>query len=207
MINCISTINIFADRKHEVYSDVIVSIGKELDRHKTNFRSICMFLPFVGTILSTLFGTVSEGDVDDIRQAMSNLEQNQERTVHVIDETLTALNLTHEGVKENRRTINKLSSVVTELDTRFRGMHRRAEGELQNARLTLMVHDAYNLVSDVLIDTRLYLERLIGAIESASQGRLTTSLLSPQTLVELLRAIRRKLPPKDELPYSYTEMK
>ena len=49
------------------------SVRDLVDMRLVNGRSKRALLPFVGSALSYLFGTVSEGDLDDIRQAMLQL--------------------------------------------------------------------------------------------------------------------------------------
>ena len=78
-------------------------------------RSKRSVLPFVGNILSQLFGTLSEEDIEDMSRAISQLEHNQQNTVHLFDEAYSAINVTFEGVRKNRKTINRLSAALVTL--------------------------------------------------------------------------------------------
>jgi len=180
------------------------SVRDLVDMRLVNGRSKRALLPFVGSALSYLFGTVSEGDLDDIRQAMLQLADSQEKTLHLFDENLTALNLTYEGVRTNRKVINKLTRAVGELKTKVNDIYRALERGLQNARIILMIHDVYNIVSDAMMDTRLSMNKLMNIIEHSNQGRLTTDLISPSSLPSLLRTIKRRLPIGQDLPYPLT---
>ncbi len=91
-------------------------------------------LPFIGQLSSFLFGTVSEGDLEDIHRNMNRLASNQNKMIHAIDESLTLLNLTRVQISENRRAIieaviciQKLDSKITSLKITFEKALLRTE--------------------------------------------------------------------------------
>ena len=181
-----------------LYTSAQTMVDIQLIRSK---RSI---LPFVGTILSNLLGTVSEGDLENIRRAIIHLQQNQQKTLHLFNERYSLINLTYERARENRKTINKLTLAVRELNTKIPQLYHQMEVGITNARLVLLIHDIYNIVSRTMMDTRLNLEKLIDLIESANQGHLTTNMLSPQALRRFLTKIKSQLPANSDLPYPLT---
>jgi len=180
------------------------SVRYLVDMRLVNGRNKRAVIPFIGSVMSYLFGTISEDDIVDIREKMSKLEANQEKTTHILDESLTVINLTYEGVKANRKVINKLSKVVDGLKTKINDIYEALRKGIQNARIILMVHDVYNIVSDAMLDTRLSLQKLTNIIEHSNRGQLTTELISPPTLKSMLRTIRRKLTDGMDLPYPLT---
>ena len=66
--------------------------------------------------MSTLFGTVSENDLDNINRNIKALASNPKQIIHDLDVSLSVLNLTRMQVAENRRTIMDLIVVIQKLD-------------------------------------------------------------------------------------------
>ena len=66
--------------------------------------------------MSTLFGTVSENDIENINRNIKALASNQKQIIHALDVSLSVLNLTRMQVSENRRSIMDLIIVVQKLD-------------------------------------------------------------------------------------------
>ena len=82
----------------DLLSDTYKSIYDTFDeykifstRKKQNKRSI---LPIIGELMSTLFGTVSESDLENINRNIKNLAENQAQLIHDVDMSLSILNLT-----------------------------------------------------------------------------------------------------------------
>ena len=117
-------------------------------------RSKRSVLPFVGNILSHLFGTLSEEDIEDMSRAISQLEHNQQNTVHLFDEAYSTINVTFEGVRKNRKTINRLSAALVTLRDKVSLLYQPLQDGLANICLVLLVHDVYNILSQALLDTR-----------------------------------------------------
>ena len=62
-------------------------------------------IPIIGQLMSTLFGTVSENDLENINRNIKALAVNQKQVIHDLDVSLSVLNLTRMQVAENRRSI------------------------------------------------------------------------------------------------------
>ena len=69
--------------------------------------------------MSTLFGAVSENELDNINRKIKALASNREQIIHDLDVSLSVLNLTRMQVTENRRSITDLIIVVQKLDRKF----------------------------------------------------------------------------------------
>lgn len=63
-------------------------------------------IPIVGKILSFLFGTLDEADIDTIKTNVKNLANNQQQIKHVLTESMTFIKDNQQNINENRRTIN-----------------------------------------------------------------------------------------------------
>ena len=66
--------------------------------------------------MSTLFGTMSESDLENINENINILAKNQEKIVHDLDMSLSVLNMTRIQVSENRRSIMDLIICIQKLD-------------------------------------------------------------------------------------------
>lgn len=65
-----------------------------------NKRSV---LPLGGRILSFLFGTLSEFDLDNVRRAVNDISRQQQSIIHVLEDQMTILNVSRVQISENRR--------------------------------------------------------------------------------------------------------
>ena len=66
-------------------------------------------LPFVGDALSSLFGTATETQLQDILSQINDVKDIQVGILNVVDSTVTVLNQTIVDVNMNRKTINRLN--------------------------------------------------------------------------------------------------
>ncbi|CAG2188365.1 unnamed protein product [Mytilus edulis] len=100
--------------------ETILSGLQEYDKlqHRTK-RSV---LPFVGRIMSFLFGTVSDEDLRTINSNIRVLANNQKRISHVLSESLTIVNVTRAEVAQNRKTINSLTTGLHDVDLKLRNI-------------------------------------------------------------------------------------
>ena len=69
--------------------------------------------------MSTLFGTVSENDLENINRKISNLANNQKQIIHDFVGSLSILNITQMQVAENRCSVKDLIIVVQKLDRKI----------------------------------------------------------------------------------------
>ena len=69
--------------------------------------------------MSSLFGTLSESDLEDINRNVRMLAKNQKQIIHDLDVSLSVLNLTRSQVAENRRSIMDLIEVIQKLDVKI----------------------------------------------------------------------------------------
>ena len=64
-------------------------------------------LPFLGDALSFIIGTPSESEIKAISDNVKTLSTNQGKIRHVVKQSLSLINMTHDKVVENRQRINK----------------------------------------------------------------------------------------------------
>lgn len=70
-------------------------------------------IPIVGKVLSFLFGTLDETDLDTIKTNVRHLANNQQQIKYVLTESMTFIKDNQQNINENRRTIN---SIITSLN-------------------------------------------------------------------------------------------
>ena len=66
-------------------------------------RSRRSLLPIVGNALSYLFGVTSEDDLRVISRALARLTNTQGRLLHVMEDSVSVINVTRHAVSDNRR--------------------------------------------------------------------------------------------------------
>ena len=74
-------------------------------RKKATRRTKRTLVPLVGKELSFLFGTVKKSDVRLLRKGLEVLSTNQESLFHVIEDSLSIINITQIEQTENRHAI------------------------------------------------------------------------------------------------------
>ena len=168
------------------------SLRPRSDRRKRAVAS------FVGSWYHTLFGLVDDDSMNDIRKAINDMSDNQEKIKHVVNQSLTLISTTHEHVRENRKKIN---GIVTQLKTLRNSMDDFAtETSLLTktivsfltyySQLTIITDDMEELAMEAMN----HLDNLKAQLDMLSMGRLTPSVVGPLHLREILREINKKLP-------------
>ena len=193
-------VDILSDTYNSIYDsfDDFQSLSVDNQRNK---RSL---IPIVGQLMSTLFGTVSENDLDNINRNIKALASNQKQIIHDLDVSLSVLNLTRMQVAENRRSIMDLIVVIQKLDVKVLELGQLLEQKF--ARLEQFIH-TYVQFKMILDEIRLttqdavfYLENLKSELNMLSMHHLSTSTISPKNLQKLLIEVESKLPNNFELP-------
>ena len=192
----------------DVMTETYKSIHDTFDEYKIfspkrqrNERSV---LPIIGQLMSSLFGVISENDLENINRNIKSLAENQAQIIHDVDMSLTVLNLTTVHVAENRRSIMDLIIVVQKLDTKIWNLEQ--EFQKQFERLEQFVHTylQFNMIIDeIKLATQnavYYLNNLKNELNMLSMFHISTSTISPKNLRSLLIDINTKLPNNFELP-------
>ena len=193
----------------DLLTDTYISVYEKFDEFQSlsvdSERSKRSLIPIIGQLKSTLFGTVSENELDNINRNIKVLASNQQQVIHIhdLDVSLLVLNLTRMQVSENRRSILDLIIVVQKLDSKIRKLEQTFEQKF--VRLEQFVH-TYLQFKMILDEIRLttqdaifYLESLKSELNMLSMHYLSTSTSSPKNLKELLTEVESKLPNNFEL--------
>ena len=170
----------------------------------SNQRYKKSLIPIIGQLMSTLFGTVSESDLENIDRNIKILANNQEQIIHDLDVSLSVLNLTRMQVVENRRSIMDLIIVIQKLDDKISEIGHTFEQTF--VRLEQFVHTYLQfqmIIDEIRLSTQdaiFYLESLKSELNMLSMHHLSTNTISPKDLKKLLIEVESKLLNNFELP-------
>ena len=81
-----------------------------LSRHESH-RPKRSLLPFVGNFMKSLFGTATHSDLRDLKHYLEETRHIQSQVIHVVKESVSILNTTHQDVAMNRKLIHQLQNV------------------------------------------------------------------------------------------------
>ena len=203
-VETFKTLHIEVDLLTETYNSIYDNFAE--------YQSISMYVdrgqrslvPIVGQLMSTLFGTVSENELDNINRNIKALAGNQKQIIHDLDFSLSVLNLTRMQVSENRRSIMDLIIVVQKLDRKVVNLQQAFSAKF--LRLEQFVHTylQFQMILDEIKqttqDAMFYLDSLKSELNMLSMQHLSTNTISPKDLKELLIEVESKLPNNFELP-------
>jgi hypothetical protein len=141
-----------------VLKDLQREWGEIVALHNPDKRSKRSVLPFIGQGLSWLFGVATEDDLESIRNNIRVLADNQDRVNHIIEESISAINITRVEVKENRQAIKDMSGIIRSigqsLATLGEDLHDLAKSFRMHVQVGLMIME----VQDTLERGLHYLE-------------------------------------------------
>lgn len=167
-------------------------------------RSRRSVIPVVGRIMSFLFGTISESDLDDVRRGINDLSQNQQEIIHVLEEQMTILNVSRVQIAENRNAIIDLVKCVNLFDMRIRKLATEIQKQLEHVEMFVNLYSQLDLIlsdiKDALQRAMFYLENLRLELNMLSLDHLSPSTITPGSLKSLLIQIKTKLPSTLKLP-------
>ena len=152
----------------DMLRDTYTSVYNSFDDYGTitsgdhrNKRSV---LPIIGQLMSTLFGTVSEPDLENANRNINILARNQKRVIHDLNACMSVLNLTRVQVIENRRSAMDLIIVVQRLDREISALEEQFERKIVRLEQFLHTYLQFKLILDEIRlmtqDAMFYLENL-----------------------------------------------
>ena len=203
-VETFKSLHIEVDLLTDTYNSVYDNFAEYQSLSVNGHRSQRSLIPIIGQLMSTLFGTVSENDLENINRNIKALAGNQKQIIHDLDVSLSVLNLTRMQVSENRRSIMDLIIVVQKLDRKIFDLQQAFSAKF--VRLEQFVHTylQFQMILDEIKQTTqdavFYLESLKSELNMLSMQHLSTNTISPKDLKELLIEVESKLPNNFELP-------
>ena len=203
-VETFKSLHIEVDLLTDTYNSVYDNFAEYQSLSVNGHRSQRSLIPIIGQLMSTLFGTVSENDLENINRNIKALAGNQKQIIHDLDVSLSVLNLTRMQVSENRRSIMDLIIVVQKLERKIFDLQQVFSAKF--IRLEQFVHTylQFQMILDEIKQTTqdavFYLESLKSELNMLSMQHLSTNTISPKDLKELLIEVESKLPNNFELP-------
>ena len=161
-------------------------------------------IPFVGSALGFLFGTVSELEVRKISKSVQEMKERQDAVLHVLKESMTILNTSRIAISENRQKINEAILSIGSLDNQLSRLAKTLDKELVSLEMFLETYLRLDhIIRDIQDKIRTLLEHLQELrwkINGLALGRLTPSIVTPDNLKSILMEIQGKLGPTQDLP-------
>ena len=175
----------------DLLSDTYQSIYKTFENYQVlnTHRSKRSLIPLVGNLMSSLFGMLSQNDLDNINRNINILSDNQENIIHDLEMSLSILNITKMQISENRRSIMDLVICIQKLDRKisnlalsFEQKFVRLEQFIHTYLQTKMIFDEINIAVQNAV---FYLENLKTELNMLSLNHLSINTISPNDLKKL----------------------
>ena len=172
--------------------------------HALQPRNKRSLVPFIGQALSFVFGTVSEGDLGAIRRNLHILRINQVGLAHVVQESLSLINVSRARIAENRQTLNLIVSDMGAINEQIANVTQKLDNRIfQLETLLPMYLQLGGLVEEIkqsLQKALIYVEHLQLQLNMLSIGKLSPSIISPLKLRDLLIDIQTRIATPLRLP-------
>ena len=143
-------------------------------------------LPIVGKIMSFMFGTVPESQLEDVCHAINELSKNQVDILHLLEEQMSVLNVSRAQINENRMAILDLVKCVNLFDIRIRELTEAIQERFERVETFVNVYAQMDLIisgiKDAILRANFYLENLRLELNMLSLNHLSPSLITPENL-------------------------
>lgn len=123
------------------------------------------------------------------------MAQNQQKITHVLQESLSILNVSRIEVAENRKSVNELLNAFAELHEDFRNVAIVINEFFLNLDRHVAMNSIIEGLSRLVTEARFYIEHLQMQLNKLTLGHLSPSVISTKNLRSLLIGIAYKLPP------------
>lgn len=161
-------------------------------------------VPIVGKALSFLFGTLTKKDLNKINKQIDLLGENQQQIIHVLNDTLSILNITTVEVKRNRHAIRSLNEQILELGRQLgrEAMElRMAIKDLYGFMLTYLQLDLMiTELRETIERGMFYIQDVKLSLDQLALGHIAPQSLTPRELKRILTEIQGKIPKHLSLP-------
>ena len=203
-VETFKSLQIEVDLLTDTYQSIYKTFEDYKTLHKDSGRVKHSILPFVGQLMSTLFGTMSESDLENINKNINILATNQEQIVHGLNMSLSVLNMTRIQVSENRRSIMDLIICIQKLEEKILKLQENLERKLTRLGQFIHTYLQFQMIFDeikmTIQNAIFYTGNLKTELNMLALTHLSTSTISPGDLKTLLVEIQSKLAMNYELP-------
>ena len=132
------------------------------------------------------------------------MSSNQDKLVHIAEESISIINITKVEVRENRHAINALSRSLIGLDDRLVNMTRKIKEDTMLLTKVVKTYSKLNLIiieiKEAIDHALLFLSDIKNQLNQLSQGRLSPLVINPKQLQDILEKIQKEIPDYLSLP-------
>ena len=89
--------------------------------------------------MSDVFDIATNAEISSIQRNVYKLAANQDTFMHVVEESLTILNVSRMEIKENRQRINDLLMLIGSVEDKVINMSNHLEQEIREARTIVVL--------------------------------------------------------------------
>ena len=179
--------------EYESIQDLLSELTSLVNKYNPSRRKRAL-LPFVGNLLKSLFGTATDSDLSELREAIISLSDFQAKIAHVVKDTLSIINKSHKEIQQNRNAINLLVNTSLLFRNRVNSLTRAITQvvlpELTQVQLITHLHAIFHEVSIALRHVQLLILNLMDQVTLSTQGILSFRLLKQSELVTILRQVK-----------------
>ncbi len=161
-------------------------------------------IPLVGKSLNFLFGTLTKKDLRLIKDNIHTLTRNDEQIFHLVEESLSIINVTRIEAEENRAALNELNDIVKDVQIKLNDVKLRFDQRFDRLvnylRLYLQFNIMINDLRDAVSRSLIYIHGFKNKISQLALGHLSPSIIAPTELKKLLLHIQAHVPRHVHLP-------
>jgi len=194
------TTRMFTDLSRHTATGLYVD-PEHLDRVKRSFWSLAVqFIDFA-------LGIKSQVDMKSLTKGIRNLQKQNQLQNIAINDLISVANASSHAIVENRNSIEGLNDITRTIVKRIDEVSLSIDRFISREYLIVAeieLNSQTSILSDTLGHLNMLLSRLTQGLDMASQGKLSPTLIRPQTLLNTLVSIKDALPDTLKLPVEPT---
>ena len=154
--------------------------------------------------MSDVFDLATNAEISSIQRNVYKLAANQDTLMHVVEESLSILNVSRIEIKENRQRINDLLMLIGSVEDKVINMSNYLEQEIREARTIVVL---FSRLNTLIGELKLALSRSMYfyvhfqiQIQAVAMQKLSPTTIPVERLRNMLLEIKDKLPQTVGLP-------
>jgi hypothetical protein len=152
----------------------------------------------LGYGLKYLFGTADAKDVKRLNSVCDNLHAFEKQTVHAMEQQLTYLSTLDKSTKQNARDTVELAKVLRDSIQNISLRLHRDEADLQDTQVAIEKQVRYSTaireIEMAMLEMKFSLIQLQESLDLTSVGKLSSNLINPYNLSNILQQVSLHLP-------------
>lgn len=189
-------------------ADELLDITKLLPEPDTSFqlqvssvqdqnRTRRGLIDVVGYTLKYLFGTMDSRDLHNINHVIDQLQGFQQKILHVEEHQLTWIKTLDQETHLNAQNTIKLAEVLRDSISNFSIGLSRVQTDVRDVQQLIKKQTTYSAmireVEMAVFEIKTCLAQTLTALDMTSLGKLSTSLIRPHNLSDILQQVSLKL--------------